>query len=272
MKKLCLALSLVLVALAAATSAVRAVTDEPLVTDRPDITESSRVVGSWRWQIETSAQRSQFKLDPVDTETWSIPTLFRFGLGSKLELRVASDIYSTTNFQVAGVDALRMSGFAPIELGLKWHIWAGAERTIAPSLGFLVHVKLPSGSTVFKLRNSESSAVLAADWDLTDRISLGVNAGVDEFEEDNGKVRFSELLTGALGYGITDATSAFIELASSGIGLSSVERILLLDGGLTYLVSPDMQLDTAIGFGLTRESDPDLFFTIGFSYRSSRMR
>ncbi len=163
MKKLCLAL-LVLVGLAAATSGVRADTDEPLVTDRPDITESSRVVGSWRWQIETSAQRSQFKLDPVDTQTWSIPTLFRFGLGSKLELRFTSDLYSTTNFQVAGSDAERTSGFAPIALGLKWHIWAGGERTLAPSLGFLLHVKLPSGSNVFKLRNPESSAVLAADW------------------------------------------------------------------------------------------------------------
>lgn len=164
------------------------------------------------------------------------------------------------------------SGFSPIEIGLKYHIRHGGPSAVSPSLGFLLHVKLPSGSTVFKIRDPETTAVLLVDFDLSDRVSFGANLGVDVFEDDPGDLRTAGIFTGALGFGITESVGTFMEVASSGVGLSADDRVILVDAGLTYLFGPNAQIDTAAGFGVDGKTAPDFFVTVGFSFRGSYLK
>ncbi len=251
-----------------AVSDARSQTDEPLVTDRPDITESSTVVGAGRFQLETSVQLQRFEEGPFEATIWSTPTLLRIGVTGRLEVRLATDAFSTVKTEVTGAADDRSSGYSPIALGLKYHLLeAGAAAR--PSVGVLAQVEVPSGSGVFKMEDAAGTLLLAADWDLTKSISLGLNGGVDIFEEPGGDTKTGGLFSAALGYGLTEDTGSFLEIAIAEIGLSSDLRSIILDGGITHLFGPGAQIDVAVGAGITEQTEPDLFVTVGFSLRAS---
>jgi hypothetical protein len=251
-----------------AASDVRSQADEPLVTDRPDITESSLVVGAGRFQVETSVQLQRFEEGPFEATTWSTPTLLRIGVTGQLEFRLETDAFSSVNMEVAGASDDRTSGYSPIALGLKYHLLeAGASAR--PSIGVLAHVEVPSGSGAFKMEDAAGTVVLAADWDLTSSVSLGVNGGVDIFEEPGGDTKTGGLFSAAVGYGLTEETGSFLEIAIAEIGLASDMRSVIFDGGITHLFGPGAQIDVAVGAGITEQTEPDLFVTVGFSLRAS---
>ncbi|MFQ5511197.1 MAG: transporter [Candidatus Krumholzibacteriia bacterium] len=239
-------------------------TEEPLVTDRPDITESSTVVGAGRFQVETSVQVQRFEAGPFEATTWSTPTLLRVGVTGRLELRLETDAFSSVNAEVMGGD--RSSGYAPIALGAKYHLSAAGDGA-RPSLGVLAHVEVPSGSGAFKMEDTAGTVVLAADWELTGTVSLGLNGGVDIFEEPGGDTRTGGLFSAAVGYGLAGKTGSFLEIAVADIGLG--DRSVILDGGITHRFRPGAQIDVAVGGGLTRQTEPDVFVTLGFSLRAS---
>src|SRR5262247_1179263 len=89
-----------LVILAAAPGQAQTSQPDPeLVTDRPDFTESSEVVGRGVLQVESGLTLEQ----PDDSvRQVTLPQLlFRFGLGSRVELRLASDGYVAQSVEQA---------------------------------------------------------------------------------------------------------------------------------------------------------------------------
>src|SRR3989338_7701616 len=61
--------------------------EEPLGTDRPDAAESSKVVGQYRLQLETSFFFEHNDDNNTITRTYNFPPLVRFGVLPWLELR-----------------------------------------------------------------------------------------------------------------------------------------------------------------------------------------
>jgi hypothetical protein len=254
------------VAATLSTSAGAQEREEPLETDRPDITEVSTVVGPGRFQIETSLLGEYFNRRRVDERSFFTPTLFRYGLDNRWELRLETDGYSHSRLSTPG-GVHRTSGYSPLAPGFKHHIQDPREGSCRPSLGVVLHLNVPSGSSVFASDTLTGDVKLLADWDLAPKWSLGVNAGLGT-DEDGEETFVFGLATAAVARELTDRLRTYVELALTTPEAGSGGRTgLIFDGGFAYLLNPDTQLDLAFGTGLTGRSTPDFFWTAGFSKR-----
>jgi len=232
--------------------------EEPMATDRPDVVESSNVVGKGRFQIETSFASESNKVAGVKTTTRMTPTLLRYGITENTELRLETD-----GFLREGGER----GFADVSLGLKWHTHDGDNATGKPSVGWLFHADLDSGSSAFRGHGVRPSVRMVAEWELPQDWSLGVMPGVLRDTNDAGEHYVAGSLAVVLGKSWTDKFRTFVEVA--GHQLTSAKNggsVVTYDLGMAYLITPTMQVDTAVSFGANDHS-PDQQWTVGFSIK-----
>jgi hypothetical protein len=242
--------------------------DEPISTDRPDVVESSQVVGKGRVQIETSVQWDRQRGDTPRTETLATPTLLRIGVGERVELRVETD----GRVRIRSSDASgseRVAGYADSALGIKWHVpdQEGEGSASRPSMAWLVHADLPTGSRALRGHGVRPSLRLVAEWELADGYALGVMPGLGIESDDAGKRYGYGILAATLGKQLGERVRAFVELAAPQIARAARGGTeATVDTGLTYLISKDCQLDVALARGLNHRS-PDLRLGAGLSVR-----
>jgi hypothetical protein len=129
---------------------------------------------------------------------------------------------------------------------------------------------IPVGSNGASSERFDPAFRFAFGHALPKGFSLGYNVGVAwATEPDDGGGRSTESrleYTAALAYDFTERWGAFIEVFGD-VGLSDAGRPAhSLDGGVTYLLREHVQLDAAVGIGLTDDA-PDWFATAGVSYR-----
>ncbi len=85
--------------------------EPPLVTDRPDQTESSSVVPQWRLQIETGAAREWVETgsNEYENNTSYGSTLLRFGVLKFLELRLGTDMLNHQSKNLPAKPAMNLA-------------------------------------------------------------------------------------------------------------------------------------------------------------------
>lgn len=248
-----------------------------LVTDRPDATESAATVPRGLWQLETGALFSTESAGRVEVEVIEAPgTLLRIGLTRSLELRLGWAGWVETELDPAprrfGGDGVDGAGDA--EVGAKLSLWDEAGRR--PQAALLASVSVPVGDEGISSERYDPSLLGAFSWTLTDRLSLGTNFGVRWETEPSptGDETFANLAaSAALGIGLTPRLGAFVELFGSE-PLESAPGVpggaaVSADGGFTWLVRPNLQLDLFAGAGITDEAD-DSFVGAGLSVRWPR--
>lgn len=203
----------------------------PMVTDRPDFTESAvavrRVQLEAGWTVETAAGADAHAVGEA---------LVRIPAARGLELRVGLPSW-------LAVGAPAEDGFGDASVGAKLEL-AGADG--GPGVALLAGTSFPVGE-----RGSEGpapQALLAVDVPLGPRLGLGLNAGAASPEDAAG--RFVEAVGSvALGLDAGGALGVFAELY--GLGRSDGrEDEIVADGGLTLALSPDLQLDARVGVPL----------------------
>ena len=205
--------------------------EEPsLITDRPDIAESSRAVGRGVVQLE---QGVSLEGGP----RVGFPSLTRVGVGGGVELRVETPILAV---QPGGV------AFDGLAVGSKWALPLEQQE-----VGLLTHLDFgPDGAL-------RPVAKLAYDVGLPLGLELGLNGGGTFAGAGlEGPVG---LWAAALGRSVTDSLRLYGEASGEhGAGAHAVR----LDAGGALLLSPDVQLDAsglvgvlgggwAVGLGLS---------------------
>lgn len=230
---------------------------QPLVTDRPDATESSSVVGQGVFQLETGfTYVEEGSADALE----SFGTLLRIGLSEKWEARIAWDGH--IDFGSSGPD-----GIADAELGFKYFLQT--EDDNRPEAALIVHTSVPVGDDAFTSDAFDPSFLLSFAHTTSESTSLGYNIGASLDTGDNGVGGETTLASldysVAFGFDIAKQVGGYIEVFGSQ-GLSAKEDPIQLDGGFTYLVNDDTQFDFFIGAGLN-DNAPDWFAGIGFSKR-----
>ena len=229
---------------------------EPLVTDRPDATESSSVVAPRFAQFEIGLTTG----DDTNGEsfTQSGGSLLRVGLVEDWELRLGWDGYQDGPAGAGAGDGL---------LGFKYRIAPEARETFFPEMALLVHTTVPWGADDFSSDEFDPSFLFAFSHTLNDRWSLGYNLGAQLATSDTANGSDTTLASGlysvALGYGATEQLSFFLEVFGD-VGLSAETSSTSLDGGLTWLFNDDSQLDLFAGVGLDDDAE-DWFLGIGYS-------
>ena len=149
---------------------------EPLVSDRPDQTESPNVMRKGFLQIETGAGIETFEEGTTKTENFTInTTLLRYGLLDNLELRIGWDLVDGT-LKNNGNTIDITSGFSPLLLGAK--IGVTEEKGWLPKIGFLGHLALPfTASSDYKPETTGVDFRFSFAHTLSEKSSLAYNLG-----------------------------------------------------------------------------------------------
>lgn len=238
--------------------------NDEIVTDRPDFVESSNVVGKHHFQIETSFVGERNNANGVKDRSYTTPTLLRYGISDTLELRLETNgriVQKTTS----GAGSVTARGYSDMSLGVKWHA-ADAEGG-RPSIGWLLHADLDSGSASFRGDGVHPSLRVAAEWELPNELSLGVMPGI-VYDRNAAGERFVGGMFGiVLGKAWNERLRSFVELALPQIARANNGGSLAnVDFGAAYLLSNNWQIDTGLSRGLNKNT-PDLAWTVGLSAR-----
>ena len=243
-----------LLAAAAAASAG----GEPLVTDRPDFTESAVTVTRGRTQLETGYT---FSRDGDDEEHALGELLVRIGWTEMMEIRVG--LGSHLWQEGPGADA---SGLEDASIGVKIRLSdplpPGSRQ---PQVAVLFSTTLDNGSAeVGASAGFQPRATLALGWELSERTALGSNVGYSRVKEEGDD--FGELAGSlSLGRALGDRLGGYVEYygfaRQGGRGDDH-----FLNGGLTWALSEDSQLDLRAGAGLNDQA-ADYFVGAGAAWR-----
>jgi hypothetical protein len=219
---------------------------EPIVTDRPDFTESSVVVPLRRLQIETG-----FTAGMGDERSFVLPeALFRYGFAQGWEWRLGLPSY---NREVSA------SGFGDTYLGLKRELGTSGGFQFAAIPG----ATIDTGRSEFSAGTWIPELKLCASTDLSENSALSTMLHVAAVPGGRGREAVF-VYTLSLAQALQPKLSAFLEYAgefSRSIGPQHIAH-----AGLVYLLDNDRQLDVHFGADIHRPSST-WFIAGGFSIR-----
>ncbi len=242
--------------------------DEPMVTDRPDQTESASIVPKGALQLELGALHTRDG-NGIERETTQVPaSLLRFGLRERLELRLGWAGFVDERLRTRSASA-SASGTGGADLGFKL-LLAEEGPGRRPQTALLASTTLAVGSEGFSSDRFDPSVRLAMSSTLGDRLSVGYNGGLTlTSRERPGRgvtTLTSALYTVSLAIDLDGPASVFVELFGTIPVSDPGPESHSFDAGLTWLARPRLQLDVAGGVGLSEEA-ADWFVGIGVSTR-----
>ena len=240
--------------------------DDTINPDRPDVANSSQVVGAHRVQLEAGVEWDRQRDPDVHVRTLTTPTLLRIGLSDALELRVETAGRMIAHASDPATSAHTVdAGWAESAAGVKWHL-ADQDGT-RPSVGIIAEVALPTGSKALRGTGFRPSLNVPLEWDLGGDWSLGVMPGVGRDSDDAGAHSTYGVFGAALGKAFSERLHGFAELAAPRIARAAHGGTqAVADAGVTWLVNRDCMLDAMVVHGLNRNT-PDLSLAFGVSIR-----
>lgn len=240
--------------------------DDEIDPDRPNVTNSSDVVGKGRIQLETGLQWERQRDADAHTRTLSTPTMLRIGVSDTFELRIDSDGRTIVHASdPAGGAHSTLAGYADTSVGFKWHLLDGEGDKF--SMGLIGELALPTGSSALRGTGARPQLALPMEWELPGGWSLGVMPGVGQDSDDAGRRYGYGVLAAALGKELGHDWKAFAELAAPQVAHAAHGGTqAVFDAGLSYAVSRDCALDAMVVHGLN-DRTPDLTLAFGISVR-----
>ena len=239
---------------------VSGVTSEPLITDRPDATESPTTIAPGFIQVETGGFYESFEDNNIKSESFTYnTTLVRLGLLDNLELRIGWDfVEGRTTINGNKLDDVT-SGFNPLLFGTKISI--NDEKGWMPEIGFLGHLYLPFlASQDYRPETTGVDFRLSFAHTLSEKSSIGYNIGAQWLD---GSPEAAYIYTLSYGYSVTNKIGAYIELYGDFPEDNKANH--LWNSGLTYLLSNNVQLDATVGSGITEGQD--ILLSAGVSFK-----
>ena len=232
--------------------------EDPLITDRPDFTESTSTVPRGHFQIEGGTTVS--RVEDVDSTSFG-ELLVRIGTGERWETRLSAGYARVeTPFSEA-------SGLEDPSVGIKVRFTEdpGELAPGQPAASLIVATAIPQGDEELTDDEWVPEAKLALAWELTPRFSLSSNVNYAYLVD--GDDRLHQLgLTLSGGTPITDRLGAFLEWFGFSEETDDGPSTHYVDGGVSYLINNDLRVDARVGTGLN-DADPDWFVGVGGGIR-----
>ena len=228
-----------------------------IVTDRPDITESSIVVPKASLQFENgltwTSDHGQTTLDLSET-------LVRFGVSDRTELRIVVPNY------LAGLSGpTAVSGFGDVAVGMK--------QQLGPlpgdfDLSVIAAVSLPTGADRVSSHGFDPFVKFPWSKDLKSGWSFGGMESLFWNTEDRRRNLTGES-TLYIEKQLTRPWDAFAEYGGDFPQWGGSREVAHF--GTAYKITPKNQIDFHFGFGLSH-SAPGRFFGVGYSFRIDKVR
>jgi len=212
---------------------------QEIITDRPDQTESSSVIPKRTMQLETGFNYGHVGWAENRQAHLLLPTaLLRIGIFKNIELRVVNQFMRVQNEELQNGHY----GFSDVEFGTKIQLLR--KEGVNTEIALLSHVVLPIGN--HELTNNQLGVVnkISISHQLSSAFSLGYNLGYNYFNPDAQLLTYSV----ALGIGLGQHFGFYIEPFGQYLINQAMQHNL--DGGFTYLLKQNIQLDISYGIGL----------------------
>lgn len=241
-----------------------------LSTDRPDKTESPYTVDAGWVQVEmdlVSYTRDRHNAERAHrvTESWSFAaTNFKLGLTPRLDLQIIAEPHVTVRTIEPGRRS-RADGFGDLTIRTKWNLSGNDGGPTA--LALMPFVKVPTNQDGLGNRAVEGGLIIPLAVELPAGWSLGLMTEVDAIEDGDGGGHHAEWInTITFSRGLTERLGAYVEFFSAVSSERGAPWVGTLDAGLTFAVTPNVQLDCGVNFGITRSAD-DLNPFVGITWR-----
>lgn len=223
---------------------------DPLITDRPDFTESAAVIERGHVQLEGGTTFTRFE----DTDELALgEILLRIGIAPRLELRLAPGSYVWIDGPEEEVDGLEDAA-----IGAKAML---AEGEIPVAVLFGTSVPTGSHDVGGGVWEPEVKLALARE---AGNASMGTNVGWVWTEGEDERLHRG-LASATVGLPLGERAGLFLEtygFVTEGAGGEEA----YFDAGVTRLLSDDFQLDARLGVGLGADS-ADWFAGVGAARR-----
>ena len=233
----------------------------PMVTDRPDATESAVTVAPGTFQLESGYTYG--KIEGIAVHNLG-EILLRIGVTDSVEVRLGANSYQWVRASRATEQGLEDS-----TLGVKIKLVdsGGGSGFGSPQVAVLASTTLPTGASLLTQEKVQPEVRFAVAWDLSERFALGTNIvyvyGNDVLVDERFHQGGSTL---ALGYALTDRVGAYVEYFGVYPVLKDGPSENYVNGGTTFLIDQNFQLDARVGYGLNGLED-DFFVGFGSGVR-----
>ena len=250
-------IGIAIIACAACASATAR--SEPLVTDRPDFTESTITVAPRAVQAEGG-----YTFTRAETDKWNAigELLLRIGIARRAELRIEPGSYvreTTSDGTLTGREDADVGG------KLRLYIAPDDHPSPVPAVSLEFATSVPTGTDGLREVRTQPRVALAGEWTLTERVELATNFDVARPIDDAR--RYTQFAASAsFGFDLTPKLGAYAELYGFVPELEGAKRTGYLDTGITALLAPTLQIDFRAGVGLNGPG-PDYFVGAGIARR-----
>ncbi len=210
----------------------------PLSTDRPGFTNGSDVVGTGVVQIEMGLAQTRAQAASGGGTLTDLPQmLVRQGITPTLEIRCTLPDYFTGQ---AG-----QSGFGDAQIGAKYRFYqskdGNTKAALTPSLS------LPTGARALTSGHADPALTLGAQTQSGARWGVSGNLNLAD-PTQSGRRNFTLAPSASASYQLTRALSVYGDIYDAVPKTGAPSPIT--DGGLVYLVNPNVQVDAEMGVGL----------------------
>lgn len=221
--------------------------------DRPGIAFSTTTLPAGSFSVEQGLPDvSRDHSGGTTATSYSADTRVRIGLGSKLEMQLGTALLNRLTLKdQLGTHSTK--GIGDSSIALKAALPSSASSFSWAALGA---IEFATGDDAFTSGATQYSLGLTGSWALGLSQTVSLYANIDRLD---GNDTFT--LSPSLGFGLSDTVSAYVE---AGLSAAKGSDDYLAGGGLTWMVTPRLQLDGFVDHGLT-SSSTDLLAGFGIS-------
>lgn len=241
-------------------------------TDRPDLTESPFTVDAGHFQFETdlwnySYDRYNSARSDTKDEAHNYATInAKAGLLHNLDIQFVIPVYNRIrSYDYTAGTVTRSQGFGDLTVRMKYNLWGNDGGKTA--FGLMPFVKFPTAATGLGNNSVEGGLILPFGMELPGGWSMGAMIEFDILRDGAGGGHHLDVIqTITFGHGIVGDLAGYVEFFSASSTESPTPWVASVNGGLTYGLTADIQLDAGVNFGVTR-SAPDINPFLGITWR-----
>ena len=232
-----------------------------LISDRPDFTESSEVVGKGVLQIETGIVGERYGEGAEGTGgiTGPLP-LIRLGVSKRFEFRFSGDGYSRQRLLARGSEAT--GGASDGAIGGKLKLVD--EKGSRPAVAVIAGVSAPVGHSRFTSGGWDPEVKLCWAKDVPAGFAVSGNFNFSSVTDSDGRL-WNRAVSLSAGHDLAFGLAGYFEWYDLSFDRDQGHGSLL-NGGITRMIGKNAQVDVEVGRTISGNS-PGRFASVGLVVR-----
>ncbi len=237
---------------------------ETIRTGRPGASIGPYTVGKNVFQVQSGVNFARFDHDFSKSNAYRVDAVLRYGVTERIEISGVAAM-SRISQSIENFSTSDQQGLSAAQIGVRFNLLNGKGEGL--SMGIQSRLKLNVLSEDFEQDRLANTTILILGHPLGNRLSLTANLGFTT-PGDPASDPYGGKLTGLYTLNLSAALNRKISVFVENFGTLRQEQWnTQFDTGLGYLVTPDLQLDTSIGYG-NNHGVQDVFIDFGFSWRT----